>query len=406
MNAQQFSFVNTTPSERNDYTKEITVRIDGESQPILIIPYDEEPDPDPLNVDYVNVRIQVEPENLSTKTDIPIDDPTLTEDTLRKNGRKYCSRKSKERPHTCDLCFKSFATKQHLERHNNLHSMETLYPCEECDKVLLDRSYLLRHMKTHVGVRQFKCGSCEKAFLTPSSLRRHETLHNPDLRNHVCSQCGKRFPDNSSLRKHSHIHTGVKAHVCPTCGNGFSHLGDYNIHMKCHDPVKQYRCDYCGKEFARHNNMVRHRAVHSGEGNHTCSTCNVSFQHAGTLTRHILSCHPEKAKVKNSVGHPVSVPSEVQTEEDVDGDLVAQNSKTECDRISTKEDEETNLSQQITLIRSSPSSFQIYRLNELGVLERLAESVSVEMLCPSDQVSSDLLPVCDVDRTEPVLSES
>ncbi|XP_034255633.1 zinc finger protein OZF-like [Thrips palmi] len=398
MNVQHFNFVTCSTGECNDYPKEITVRIDGESQPILIIPFEEEPEPEPGPViaDYVNVRIQVEPENLSIKT----------EDVVRRKDVKIRATKSKERTFVCDLCSKAFATRQHLERHNNLHSKKTLYPCEECDKVLLDRSYLLRHMKIHIGVRRFKCRTCEKAFLTPSSLRRHETLHNPDLRSHVCSQCGKRFPDNSSLQKHSHLHTGVKKHVCPVCGHGFSHLGDYNIHMKCHDPVKEYQCDDCGRRFARHNNMVRHRAVHSGEGSHSCDTCNVSFQHAGTLTRHILSCHPEKAKVKKSVVHPPSVAPEVLAEEDVDGDLDMLDSKIEVDRINSKENEETGLSQQITLIRSSPSSFQIFRLNDVGVLERIAENVSVEVLCSGEQNSSDTIQVNDSNEADTVLLEA
>lgn len=58
MDAQQFNFVSST-SERNDYPREITVRIDGESQPILIIPYEEEPGHGSVTADYVNVRIQV-----------------------------------------------------------------------------------------------------------------------------------------------------------------------------------------------------------------------------------------------------------------------------------------------------------------------------------------------------------
>lgn len=302
------------------------------------------------------------------------------------------------------LFLQAFGTKQHLDRHFNLHSMETLYPCEECDKVLLDRSYLLRHMKIHVGERRFKCITCEKAFLTPSSLRRHETLHNPDLRNHICHQCGKRFPDNSSLRKHSHLHTGVKKHICQTCGKGFSHLGDYNIHLKSHDPVKEFRCDDCGKEFARHNNMVRHKAVHSGEGNHSCDTCNVSFQHAGTLTRHILSCHPEKTKFKNVVDPPASAPSEVLTGEDGDSDLAVQDSENEKGRINSKGNVENGLSQQITLVKSSPSTFEIYKLNEMGVLERIAESVSVEMLCSGDQASCGPIQVNDKwNGSEPAL---
>lgn len=60
MNAQQFSIVSSSTNDCNDYPREITVRIDGESQPILIIPYEEEdPSQDLVNADYVNVRIQV-----------------------------------------------------------------------------------------------------------------------------------------------------------------------------------------------------------------------------------------------------------------------------------------------------------------------------------------------------------
>lgn len=191
-----------------------------------------------------------------------------------------------------------FATKQHLERHSNLHTKETLYSCPECDKVLLDKSYLLRHMRVHAELKPFSCNICQKKFRTACSLKRHETTHDPSSRPHVCPDCDKRFPDRSSLKKHSRIHAGVKTHVCIICAKGFCHVGDYNLHLKGHDIVKQYHCDQCGKEFARHNNLLRHKAVHSDDSNFQCIICKGCFQHASTLTRHILSCHPEAARVK------------------------------------------------------------------------------------------------------------
>ena len=379
------------PFGKNEEVKEITVSVEGDDGPLLVIPVLVKLDADTINPGYFDVRIQVETdENTCVKPTVKV--PGKLEKTS--DVFKTETRSNDSKPYTCGTCKKSFATRQHLDRHSNLHSKQTLYPCSKCDKVMLDKSYLSRHLRTHSGDRPFSCNTCHKRFLTASSLRRHMSVHNQMLRPYVCSECGKRFPDNSSFKKHIHLHSGVRTHVCLVCAKGFAHVGDLNLHMKSHNPVKEFCCDVCGKEFSRHNNLTRHKRVHSGEGSFKCDSCNVSYQHAGTLTRHILTCHPGKAKLKKTAyWHLDSVKNE--DEESSSCEILKDGSVENyyymnCGQtIST----DNTASQHVESVTASKPSFEIYKLDAAGNLRRVDDPLS------SDNFGS-LQIMCDQSTAE------
>ncbi|KAK3923395.1 Zinc finger protein 805 [Frankliniella fusca] len=315
--------------------------------------------------------------------------------TKRKGAKQNKSNNGENRPFKCSTCSKTFVTRQHLARHTNLHSMETLYPCQECDKVCLDRSYLLRHMRTHEAEKPFACTECSKCFRTVNNLKRHSTSHDQSLRQCVCVECGKRFPDNSSLKKHSLCHSGVKTHICTICAKGFSYVGDLNMHMKGHDQVKEYECSDCGRQFSRHTNLVRHRAVHSENGIFQCTVCRVSFQHAATLTRHILSSHPGYVKVRKKTLPSSDNSRKPRAEHMTDTDdeslnnISTETASNTCTQINSNGSEYNELveqnvqissSQHIALLPSSQSSFEIYQIDNSGSFLKISDALSVQSL--------------------------
>lgn len=403
------------------------VKKDGNDE-IVVIPIEQNVDLESTDSEYLDVRIQMEPDKRQQSPNL-ITTACATEylnvrihveperQTVAQNGLKRIRQRSNllskekkkkegkpisldDRPFQCKTCSKGFVTKQHLERHSNLHSMETLYPCQKCDKVLLDKSYLIRHMRVHDELKAFTCSICQKKLYSASSMKRHTTTHDPTLRPCYCPDCGKRFPNNSSLKKHSLTHSGVKAYICTICAKCFSYVGDLNTHLRSHDSVKNFQCNECGKEFSKHNNLIRHKMVHVSDSKYKCSICKVCFQHASTLTRHVLASHPETARVKRRhVSHTKSqeLKSMAPEGEDHNGtrnNVGNQESVSEAHAIPFKysdgsvqnnssENEHGSLNQ-IELIRSSPSSFQIYEFDATGTLVEITDTVSLQSTSQRD----------------------
>ncbi|KAE8752699.1 hypothetical protein FOCC_FOCC000439 [Frankliniella occidentalis] len=384
-----------------DPESNIMENVDGPDSPPLIIPLSEHLDLGPQDALCFDVKIEVQPINQSGSL------PHSREVAVRKSSKtikpkivkKSTSSSNAEiRPYKCSKCPKAFVTRQHFERHTNLHSMETLYPCQQCDKVCLDRSYLLRHIRTHAAERPFACTICDKRFRTLANLKRHTTSHDQSLRQFACTECGKRFPDNSSLKKHYLGHSGVKTHICIICAKGFNYVGDLNMHMKSHELVKNYHCADCGREFSRHSNLMRHKAVHAENGVFQCTVCSVSFQHAATLTRHILSNHPGHIKVKKR-----TFPPSDEMRQSVNDKSISQSddesSNDTCTEINSNsvgdEQVEKNIgssSEHIAVVPSSSSSFEIYQIDGSGGLVRVTDALSIQslQLVNNEQSSSEL----------------
>ena len=78
-----------------------------------------------------------------------------------------------DKPHSCDLCHKTFVDMHGLRSHTLVYTQESIYLCEICEKSL---SYL-------------------------SSLKNHKLVHSGE-KSHICSVCPSKFTDKSSLIKH------------------------------------------------------------------------------------------------------------------------------------------------------------------------------------------------------------
>ena len=61
------------------------------------------------------------------------------------------------RPHTCDVCNKTFVKREHLTKHLRIHKQDNKrYACEFCQKAFRDRYELVRHTRRHTGDFPFR----------------------------------------------------------------------------------------------------------------------------------------------------------------------------------------------------------------------------------------------------------
>lgn len=84
---------------------------------------------------------------------------------------------TKEKPHQCGECFKSFSRAENLKIHIRSHSGEKPYMCpvEGCNKAYSNSSDRFKHTRTHSTEKPYFCKfpSCNKRYTDPSSLRKH-----------------------------------------------------------------------------------------------------------------------------------------------------------------------------------------------------------------------------------------
>uniref|UniRef100_A0A0K8UNE6 Zinc finger protein GLIS2 n=2 Tax=Bactrocera latifrons TaxID=174628 RepID=A0A0K8UNE6_BACLA len=84
---------------------------------------------------------------------------------------------TKEKPHQCHLCIKSFSRAENLKIHIRSHSGEKPYLCtyEGCNKAYSNSSDRFKHTRTHAMDKPYMCKvpGCQKRYTDPSSLRKH-----------------------------------------------------------------------------------------------------------------------------------------------------------------------------------------------------------------------------------------
>nr|XP_032811206.1 zinc finger protein 24-like [Petromyzon marinus] len=109
------------------------------------------------------------------------------------------------------------------------------------------------------------CDVCDRSFTWPSELTIHQHEHAGEQLHH-CRVCGRRFLKSSYLKVHSRTHTGEKPYCCQFCGHRFSRYGVLKSHLLTHTGEKPYTCKVCGRKFTQRSNMRSHERTQHGTG--------------------------------------------------------------------------------------------------------------------------------------------
>ncbi len=93
-----------------------------------------------------------------------------------------------------------------------------IFPCDLCSKSFTSKQGLHFHRQgQHLGERKYKCSysGCEKAFTKMNVLREHERLHS-DVYEFSCKICGKQFKQRGCYYAHTRRKTGCGQSVNQT----------------------------------------------------------------------------------------------------------------------------------------------------------------------------------------------
>ncbi|XP_060726841.1 zinc finger protein 1035 [Tachysurus vachellii] len=201
----------------------------------------------------------------------------------------------------CNVCNKTFSTKQQLEKHEQSHlSAATQYECTECGKSFLGSDAFRQHYCVHQ--KHLSCSSLsttdrkrsvENSFdVLPNNEEEEEVDVGEDFYN--CPTCNKRFPSNTALKEHQKLHEFDRPFKCLVCGKSFTKKKYLTQHQQKHNE-QPYQCDLCTSSFKTEQSLLSHRKTHDADRRYRCSICDKSYRTPYDLSRHEQK-HPELQK--------------------------------------------------------------------------------------------------------------
>lgn len=207
-------------------------------------------------------------------------------------SHKKRAHEAKNLKHQCEECDRKCYNKSELKLHQDSVHRGVTHSCQLCSKTFAFKEGLQKHLLLAHGSeeekKRFPCPQCSRAYPLERLLRHHINISHNKTRNFLCTSCGKRFLTPGELRIHMNIHLGMKPHVCQDCGKGFSAKYNLRQHRVVHTKEKWYRCKYCDKGFSQHTSMQIHvKGVHEEDLRHECSVCNKKFVFRAQLNTHL-----------------------------------------------------------------------------------------------------------------------
>ncbi|XP_043247512.1 zinc finger protein 467-like [Amphibalanus amphitrite] len=108
---------------------------------------------------------------------------------------------AKKGPYTCRYCGETFKAKEHLNRHERIHTGERPFPCVLCGKRFSRKDHLKIHVLIHTGEKPYSCTMCNKRFTQKQTLIEHENVH-LGRKPFRCDLCDASFPARGNLKYH------------------------------------------------------------------------------------------------------------------------------------------------------------------------------------------------------------
>jgi len=138
----------------------------------------------------------------------------------------------------CVLCSKEFPSQEDLVSHLRA-CHEEIFQNDRCNPFLESFIKFRRCAPTRdVVAKPFRCRMCGKTFAGKNAIRKHRQLHEKEKR-FQCAVCSKGFAFQCDFTRHMRCHTGEKPFCCPTCGKCFKQKAHMQKHYELHDKALQ-----------------------------------------------------------------------------------------------------------------------------------------------------------------------
>nr|CAI5861254.1 unnamed protein product [Callosobruchus analis] len=194
-----------------------------------------------------------------------------------------------DRIYECRHCQKQFTTRSACTSHTQRH-LGKRFPCELCGRSYYTKQHLKEHLDSHLDKQTYLCSVCGKGCKQKSGLAYHMLLHT-DEKKYQCTYCARQFRMLQSLRRHERTHTGEKPFQCRFCDRPFGSKSEVAAHENTHTGFRPYLCKFCHKGFTKTYNLKLHLLQHSGP--HACHICDRSFIQNPILLWHYRISHKD-----------------------------------------------------------------------------------------------------------------
>ncbi|KAG8036272.1 hypothetical protein G9C98_004852 [Cotesia typhae] len=187
-----------------------------------------------------------------------------------------------------------------LSRKNNCTEIKNInnikVNCELCDKTFKTKECLKVHVQSQHAKKNFKCKKCNYASNFQRNLRQHIKIHQNTT---VASQSNVKTSLRSySAKLHqrdscSEVNRSKSSFKCSICSYTMKSLELLNEHTKNHNNNKLFSCNVSDKTFGRKKLLQEHRVIcHALQSSrYSCNECQLTFSYFGRLSRHLRIVH-------------------------------------------------------------------------------------------------------------------
>lgn len=165
-----------------------------------------------------------------------------------KNHKPNEEEKSSPMSQKCRFCQSVFANERTLKYHESSGKcLQFSVDCEICQKSFDSKENLEEHKKKDHQKSDINCLQCGEKFETTEQLTKHSSeVH---LKKYVCTYCSRSFGMLSTLKDHIRTHTKEKPYICKICSKGFSQNTNLKQHLARHNQLKPFKCSECENSF-------------------------------------------------------------------------------------------------------------------------------------------------------------
>lgn len=179
-------------------------------------------------------------------------------DTLR---RHLLVHKGKT-PQTCNFCEKKFSHKRALAKHLRLIHNVDPYSNYTCDKTIAGEIDL---RNIHKDEQLHTCEVCAKTFAEKDTLNRHRRAHVGEIPPHTYEVWRNKFAQKSILSRHIFSHTVEKPNSSEVSKKTFAEKDTHSRHHRVHIEETLHTCRVCRKKFSTADLLRKHLLIHSEE---------------------------------------------------------------------------------------------------------------------------------------------